>query len=143
MNVIEATHMIDNMNFVLFAHPSLIIYNLIYCFWFKWTSIYIFSPSECLKRSSFKLTKLCENQHHKSHHTSNLNYMRFPSYLLFTFLLYFLFIFYLPRCTQPDFPSVFSLASLPFLPCCHRVMKTLQSLGAEEEFKFCLEIMHP
>ena len=33
---------------------------------------------------------------------------------------YFLFIFSLPRCTLPDFPSVISsLASLPFLPCCH------------------------
>ena len=40
---------------------------------------------------------------------------RFPSYLL----LYFLFIFYLPRCTLPDFPSVSSPASLPVLPCCH------------------------
>ena len=27
-----------------------------------------------------------------------------------------IFIFYLHRCTLPDFPSVFSLASLPFLP---------------------------
>ena len=35
---------------------------------------------------------------------------RFSSYLL----LYFLFIFYLPRCILPDFPSVSSLASLPF-----------------------------
>ena len=32
---------------------------------------------------------------------------RFPSYLL----LYSLFIFYLPRCTLPDFPSVSSLVS--------------------------------
>ena len=32
---------------------------------------------------------------------------------------YFLFIFYLPRCTQPDFPFVSFLASLPFLPCFH------------------------
>ena len=32
---------------------------------------------------------------------------------------YFLFVFYLPRCTIPDFPSVSSLAFLPFLPCCH------------------------
>ena len=39
---------------------------------------------------------------------------RFPSYLF----LYF--IFYLSRCTLPDFPSVFSLASLPFLSCCYR-----------------------
>ena len=44
---------------------------------------------------------------------------RFPSYLLLTLLLYFLSIFYFRRCTLPDFPSIFSLASLPFLPCCH------------------------
>ena len=37
---------------------------------------------------------------------------RFPFYLLITFLLYFLFICYLPRCTLPDF-----LLSLPWLPC--------------------------
>ena len=36
-----------------------------------------------------------------------------PSYLLSTLLLYFLFIFFLPRCTVPDFPSVYSLA----IPC--------------------------
>ena len=30
------------------------------------------------------------------------------------------FVFYLPPCTLPDFLSVSSLASLPFLPCCHR-----------------------
>ena len=34
-------------------------------------------------------------------------------------LSYFLFIFYLPQCTLPDFPSDSSLASLPFSPCCH------------------------
>ena len=45
---------------------------------------------------------------------------RFPSYLLLTLLLYLLFIFYLPRCTLPDFPSVSSLTSLPFLSCCHQ-----------------------
>ena len=37
----------------------------------------------------------------------------FPSYLL----LYFLFIFYLPRCILPDFPHV---SSLPFLSLNHR-----------------------
>ena len=31
-----------------------------------------------------------------------------PSYLLLILLLYFIFIFYLPRCTLPDFPSVYS-----------------------------------
>ena len=32
---------------------------------------------------------------------------------------YFLFIYYLPRCTLPDFTSVSTLASVPFLACCH------------------------
>ena len=48
---------------------------------------------------------------------------RFPSYLLLTLLLYFL-IFYLPRCTLPDFSSVSSLTSLLFLSCCHRTTTT-------------------
>ena len=34
-------------------------------------------------------------------------------------LSYFLFIFYFPRCTLPDFPSVSSLTSFPYLPCHH------------------------
>ena len=41
---------------------------------------------------------------------------RFPSYLL----LCFLFIFYLPRYSLPDFHSISSLASMPFLSCCHQ-----------------------
>ena len=42
------------------------------------------------------------------------------SRLIFSVLYsYFIFIFYLPRCTLPDFPSVSSLVFLPFLPC-HR-----------------------
>ena len=45
----------------------------------------------------------------------------FLSYLLLNLLLYFLFIFHLPRCTLPDFPSVSSLAFLPFFPCCHLI----------------------
>ena len=40
---------------------------------------------------------------------------QFPCYPL----LYFLFIFSLLRCTLPDFPSVYSPASLSFLSCCH------------------------
>ena len=39
---------------------------------------------------------------------------------------YFLFIFYLSRCTLPDFSSVSSAASLPFSPCCHRTTTTEQ-----------------
>ena len=43
---------------------------------------------------------------------------------------YFLFIFYLPRIyLLPDFPSVSSLASLPFLPCCHRTTTTRFTWG--------------
>ena len=48
---------------------------------------------------------------------------RFPSYLLSTLLLYFLFIFYVTRYTLPDFPHVSSLASLPFLSCYHNKQK--------------------
>ena len=33
---------------------------------------------------------------------------------------YFLFISYLPWCTQPDIPHVSSQAFLPFLACCHQ-----------------------
>ena len=36
----------------------------------------------------------------------------------------FIFIFYLTRCILLNFPSVSSLASLPFLPCCHRTTTT-------------------
>ena len=50
---------------------------------------------------------------------------RFPSYLLMTLLLYFFFIFYLSRCTVPDFNSVSSLASLPFSSCCHQATTTI------------------
>ena len=31
-----------------------------------------------------------------------------------------LYIFHIPRCTLPDFPTVSSVASLLFLYCCHR-----------------------
>ena len=48
---------------------------------------------------------------------ANLTSTRFLSYLL----LYFLFIFYLPRYTLPDFPSVF----FPFLSCCHLTTSTI------------------
>ena len=40
-------------------------------------------------------------------------------------LLYFLFIFYLSRCTLPEFLSVSSHASLPFLSCCYRTTRTI------------------
>ena len=49
---------------------------------------------------------------------------RFPFYLLLTLLLCILFIFYLPRCTLPDFPSGSSLSSLSFLSCCHGTTTT-------------------
>ena len=45
---------------------------------------------------------------------------RFLSYLLLTLFLYLFFIFYLPSCILPVFPSVSSLTSLPFLSCWHR-----------------------
>ena len=37
-----------------------------------------------------------------------------------TLLLYFFCIFYVSQCALPNFPSVYSLPSLPFLSCCHR-----------------------
>ena len=45
----------------------------------------------------------------------------FPSYLLFTLLIYF--VFYstlLSPLALPDYVSISSQASLPFLSCCHR-----------------------
>ena len=50
-----------------------------------------------------------------SYSPSNSTPRRFPSYLLLTLLLYFFFIFYLPRCTLQDFPSVSSLAFAIFI----------------------------
>ena len=37
---------------------------------------------------------------------NSICYKMVPSYFLFTLLLYFLFIFYMPRCTPLDFPSI-------------------------------------
>ena len=53
---------------------------------------------------------------------------RFSTYHLSTLLLHFLFDFSLPRCTLPDIPSVSSLASSPFLPCCHRAATTTSGI---------------
>ena len=54
---------------------------------------------------------------------NNWTTRRFPSY----FFLYFLFIFYFPRCTLPYFSSVSSLSSKPFLSCCHQT-KTINDM---------------
>ena len=54
---------------------------------------------------------------HKGQLISKSTLRLFPSYHLLTLLLYFLFIFYLPRYTPLDFPSVSSQASLSFLSC--------------------------
>ena len=54
---------------------------------------------------------------------------RFPFYLLLTLLLYFIFIFHLPRCTLLDFFSVSYPAFLPvvkassFLTCSHQTAR--------------------
>ena len=56
-------------------------------------------------------------EHHKGYSPSNSTPGRFPSYFLLTVLLYFRFIFKLTRYILPDFPSVSSLASLPYLSC--------------------------
>ena len=50
----------------------------------------------------------------------------FPSHLLLTLLLHFLFIFYLPRCTLPDFPLV---SFLPLLFCCLQTTTYVPSKG--------------
>ena len=49
----------------------------------------------------------------------NSTLRQFPSYLLLTLPLYFIFIYYLTRCILPDSPSISSQASLPLLSCCH------------------------
>ena len=64
----------------------------------------------------------------------------FPSYLLLTLLLYFLFICYLPWCSLLDFPSVSILASTVFLSCSYRAATTFyqqrtQSTIVSEGFK--------
>ena len=59
-----------------------------------------------------------ESQPHKG--TSPPNPTTGGSRLFFSVpFSYFLFIFYLPRCTLPDFPSFSSLASLLLLSYCH------------------------
>ena len=65
----------------------------------------------------------CESQAQKGHLTSKLKCRRFPSYLLCTHLL-FSFQLFPSQCTLLDFPSISSLASLSFLPCCHRTTTT-------------------
>ena len=45
---------------------------------------------------------------------------------------YFIFIFNLTRCILPEFLSISSLASLPFLPCCHRTTTTFSG-GPDKE----------
>ena len=62
---------------------------------------------------------------------------RLPSYLL----LYFRFVFYIPRCTVPDFPSTSSQASLTFLSCCHRTTTTT-SRQEKDMCIVCTSIMY-
>ena len=56
--------------------------------------------------------------------SSNSTPGRFLFYLLLNLLLYLLFIFYITRCTLPDFLSVSSLDSLPFLSSYYRTTIT-------------------
>ena len=49
---------------------------------------------------------------------------------------YFLFIFYLSRCTLSGSPSVSSLASLPFLSRCHRTASTRIRTSESKIFGF-------
>ena len=68
---------------------------------------------------------------------------RFSFYLLLTLLIYFLSIFYLPQCNLPNFPSVASLAHLPFLSCCHRTRIIIYQIyisqvDLEPKFRFVI-----
>ena len=63
---------------------------------------------------------------------------------------YFLFIFYLPQCTLPDFPSDSSLASLQFLSSCHRATTCCRTniikfshKNLQISQKIALNLMHP
>ena len=60
---------------------------------------------------------------------SNSTPRRLSSYLLLALLPYFFFIFYLPRCSLPNFPSVSSLVSLPLLSCCPRTTSVIFPLS--------------
>ena len=78
---------------------------------FSYKSIHIF------QRSNRKHLKLVRPYLSRVTSSSNSTPRRFPSYLLLTLLLYFLFIFYLPRCTLcsfcffPAFLAIFILLS--------------------------------
>ena len=57
------------------------------------------------------------------HLTFNLNYRRFPSYFLCTFLIFPFHL--LPSPVNPTgFSPISSLASFPFSSCCHRTTTT-------------------
>ena len=83
--------------------------NLFFCIYGKnsYGSIYLCLDSKFSKARKQHLLERVTS-------TSNSTPRRFPSYLLLTLLLHFLFIFYLLLCTLLYFPSVSSLASLPF-----------------------------
>ena len=72
----------------------------------------------------------CESQPHKGHLTS-MTVSIVPS---LDHSLNLLFIFFIPRCTLPDFSSLSSLVSLSFLSC-HR---TTTNVGAEYRSKNAL-----
>ena len=56
--------------------------------------------------------------------TSKLNSKTVPVLSSLNHFFIFPFIWYLPRCTIPNFPAVSSPASLPFSSCCHRTTTT-------------------
>ena len=62
-------------------------------------------------------------------------------YLLLTFLLYFVFIFHLPRCSLLDFPFISFLASLPFLSRYLVILKDNQVLCIYWVYRLCRFIL--
>ena len=66
-------------------------------------------------------------QAHKDHLTSKHSSKTLPVLPSFD-PSYLIIFFYLPRCTLPNFLSVSSLSSLPFLSCCHQTTTTSISM---------------
>ena len=81
---------------------------------------------------TYLLADPCESQSHEGNLTSKLKYRWFSSFFSVPFS-YFLFIFYLPRCTLPDFLSISSLASLLF----YLVFTTTTAFEFGPKGKYC------
>ena len=91
----------------------------LFCEILMFSSLNVVEPKNIVKHEMQKY-QMPSLLHGTIHSVLELTPRKFPFYLLMTFLLYFLIIFCLPRCILPDFASISSLASLPFLSWCHR-----------------------